>query len=791
MEFLNIKSLFIGDDDWLLGYDQSGSTGTYEYSYSNSNSENVKFYHQKTQNIENTLLEGKSNVTRIGWDDNIHELSKSQLVDINKRMKGFGGTEPNVLAKYIIDNNFHGNLILISDGAINSSTAMKCSEMLKEWKFKKVFVYLIGTGSLMEESISCAFVRNSPHVIEIYNPNGSVKQDVVEITPESFALLDKIDVISSEEELEASIPVLDNLLMSMNMGSSGNREIKEKLVKLKNRIIRNKSNNTTGVSEISDLISNPNLENLRRVWNLYYFGSSSVKTIEKTLDKYISWCSGALSSTFNRTNINREVKVKVIPPEAPQIVELVSPLTNNAMFDCPITLDGSSNVIILFKKRNESLFKFVGEDKNLKDNLTNCPMNALCNPEVLEYMKGFMDNAISIEAYKELIQYGISDKSPLTRDEIIGGICLGSHDSHVKFSNSIMRQAFTGGKPLGNVDLWFAVIYLMVQKGLVPHLTEQLPFLMEHMIYRLKNSTTYMCLSGLPTYPTYRVPLNIALWSVLSASAVTDEPKEEPVRLHLSYAMDILDLVQMSGLISPHGVYEYINRLECLRCLLNRKKKGGKAEVENIVNALKYNCFQLTDGTFIFIDGKPTEKQQRLVKLKLPAMFEYLSREEIIYIDSICDTQKKESEIDYSMKTKPLGVVVLGAKNWYYPEKLPYKKVNICEKTCRPFYQVGNVTWKEKAKEIYGSIELLSMNKMFGNRVCKIKKYPLKEEFLKYISDYFSRREKETLPVQINQFLDELYEEYKEIMEKVSPKDFIVRWKESAGIERRVQMERT
>ena len=98
MEFLNIKSLFIGDDDWLLGYDQSGSTGTYEYSYSNSNSENVKFYHQKTQNIENTLLEGKSNVTRIGWDDNIHELSKSQLVDINKRMKGFGGTEPNVLA---------------------------------------------------------------------------------------------------------------------------------------------------------------------------------------------------------------------------------------------------------------------------------------------------------------------------------------------------------------------------------------------------------------------------------------------------------------------------------------------------------------------------------------------------------------------------------------------------------------------------------------------------------------------------------------------------------------------
>jgi hypothetical protein len=789
MKSLNIKGLKIENDEeyWLLGYDQSGSTGSYNGDYFGGNK--VRFYHLKTQQIEATLLEGK-NVKRIGWDNTIHEHTKMELKKINDNLTGFGGTDPQVLLNYIKEKNFHGNLVLITDGAVHSTMAQKCSELLKEWKFEKVFVFLIDTGSGMEESISCGFVRNSPHVIEVYNSDGSLKQGVVDITPESFALLDRIDAISTQEEFEQAIPILDNLLMSINMGNSGNTQVKDKLVRLKNSLIRNKSNKRE--DKVVNLIECPNLDNLRSVWNLYFYGSSDVKIFEKTLDKYISWCSGALASTFNRNQINRDSTAKVSPPPAPEIVELIETTpANGTLFECPITLDGSRNVMILFKKR-DSLFRSLGDDKNLKDALTNCPMNALCNPEVLEYMKGFLDRAISFEAYKQLIDHGMSDESPLTRDEIIGGICLGYHDSHVKFSNSVMRIAFTGGKCHGNVDLWFAVIYLMVAKGLVPHLNDELPFLEEQMTYRLRNSTTYMCLSGLPTYPTYRVPLNIALWSILSASAVTTEPKEEPLRLHLPYATEIVDLVNLSGLTLPSGINEYVNRLESLRCILNRKKKCCK-EIVGVIKALKFNFIQLSDETFIYIDGMPTEEHERIARLKLPAFFENLSREEIIHIESICDTQKKESEINYNISTKPTGVVI-GAKNWHYPETVPYRKVDICFKTCRPYYRIGNGTWKDKAKEIYGNIQLMSMNKLFGNRVCKIGRYPEKEEFLKYVSEYFSRKEgagkAETLPICVNQFLNELYDEYDEIIRTVRPEDFVSRWKESAEIEKRVQMER-
>jgi phosphotransferase system IIB component len=789
------KQTIESDDEYLEGYDCSGSTGISCYCFKrfdcscgvNSKNNNISFYHKKTQEIERTVLEGKK-VTRTRWDDSIHEISKSELEWINRTKRGYNGTNPEVLVDYIINKKFHGNLVLISDGQIGSNTVQRCSEKLKEWKFKKVFIYLIGTGFNIEESISCAFTRNSPHVIEIYNSNGTLKQDVIEITNESFGILDKIDSISDEDEFMAIVPELDNLLASINMGTSGNSQIKDNMVKLKNRIIKNKSNNVGGISEISDLILNPNLENLTRVWSLYYYGSSSIW--EKTIDKYISWCSGALLNSFNRNNINREIKAIVKPPEPPQIIEITETTESSIVSECPILLDNSCNMMILVRKK-DSLFNYIKDNKDAKESLTNCPLIASNYPNVLSYIKGMMDNVISIEAYKELIEHGISDQSPLTKEEIIGGICLGSHHSHVKFSNSVLRKALTNGKCLGNIDLWFAVIYLMVKNGLVPHLDDYLPNIKEHMIYRLEKSTTYMCLSGLPTYPTYRVPLKVALWSILSASKVADDTKQEPIRLHLSYASDILYLFSVAGLCAPEGIEEYINRLKCLRFLLNQKKKGDKDEIENIAEAAGQNFIQLSNGRFVFIDGIPTEEQIRVVKKKLPGIFEFIPREDILYLNKICDKNKSESDIPYNINTKPIGVKI-GSANWEYKADMPYCKVDICEATCRPFYYVdgGSKKWMEKAKEIYGEGELLSSNKIFGSYICKNKKYPTKEEFLVYLSKYFERREKKTLPVCINQFLNELYEEYKEIIEKVSVEDFIKRWKNSSEIANRIEMEK-
>ena len=77
-------------------------------------------------------------------------------------------------------------------------------------------------------------------------------------------------------------------------------------------------------------------------------------------------------------------------------------------------LEKSTNIIILFNKIFESLFDAVPD---IRDSLINCPLNALKNNDVITFLKKTLGHAISIEGYKELVEHGISDKSPLTRDD--------------------------------------------------------------------------------------------------------------------------------------------------------------------------------------------------------------------------------------------------------------------------------------------------------------------------------------------------------------------------------------
>ena len=163
------------------------------------------------------------------------------------------------------------------------------------------------------------------------------------------------------------------------------------------------------------------------------------------------------------------------------------------------------------KKNGQSIFDNLSNDEI--NSIINCPLNALRNKNLVDYLKTLFDCVISIEAYKDLCDYGISDSSPLTREDIYGGLCLGNDKSHVLATNSTIRNILTLGKSLGNIDLWYAVLYFMIENGYVEHLKEYLPNLREHMVFRLRNSKSYMCLSGLPTFPTYKVHLGLCLWN--------------------------------------------------------------------------------------------------------------------------------------------------------------------------------------------------------------------------------------------------------------------------------------
>ena len=194
-----------------------------------------------------------------------------------------------------------------------------------------------------------------------------------------------------------------------------------------------------------------------------------------------------------------------------------------------------------------------------------------------------------------------------------------------------------------------------------------------------------------------------------------------------------------------------------------------------------YNAIE-TNENWVLIDGEPSDIQITKVRSLLPSFCKDLSITEIKYILDLCDANKSEADIyiPYNYEVKPFVKSV--TKNWGFGNNVPYFKVDISPKTCRPYYNVivnGRwQTWLDNAINIYG-YDLFSTNNFFGKYVFENKKYPTKDELLNYIFMYHFTRDKKTLPICVEQFVNEVFIDYEDIIKTIDPTVFAERWEKS------------
>jgi hypothetical protein len=55
-------------------------------------------------------------------------------------------------------------------------------------------------------------------------------------------------------------------------------------------------------------------------------------------------------------------------------------------------------------------------------------------------------------------------QNPFTRKKLLGSIPLGTHKSHITVGNSTIAKMVAGGKVMGNLNLYFAVIWILVKE---------------------------------------------------------------------------------------------------------------------------------------------------------------------------------------------------------------------------------------------------------------------------------------------------------------------------------------
>lgn len=98
----------------------------------------------------------------------------------------------------------------------------------------------------------------------------------------------------------------------------------------------------------------------------------------------------------------------------------------------------------------------LGFDKKIVDDIAVCPLRILNYPEVRAKFKSRLSNYIGTKLSGQLTE------NPFTRNKLLGAIPLGAHESHVLAGNYTIAQMVSGGKLLGNINLYYAVIWYLI-----------------------------------------------------------------------------------------------------------------------------------------------------------------------------------------------------------------------------------------------------------------------------------------------------------------------------------------
>ncbi len=792
----------------LIAYDGSGSTG------------NSAFYHDETQRILSRFPD--ANV--LFWDTTHRIISREEMKEINLRRKGYGGTNTAAIANYVAETNFHGTLIVITDGQVSNVSVDACErELGRKWTFESVTAHLIYTGGTVNMSVTCPFTRCCPHTIYTYDAHGEQRKEV-DVTRDDLALLGRLAEIETAAQFEAISASLESVVRAATMGTTGDPSLRDALLATKARIIAHeaRARGASGpavalAAAVSSGDTAAALTAARQLTADYYGGEDHGWSA--SLNRLVSMTEGALRSAFDLSAANaaihsdrvrRAATASAADAAAVPLTEESSSATA-ATFECPLTLDAERDVALLVVAPDTPVL--AGLEKAVVDACIDCPLNALNYPEVVERILAILDHPVSLRSLKEAESAGAPlTTSPLTRRPLLGALCLSPCAEHVQATTWTLARAIAGGKLVGNADLWYAVIVLLVHAGKPAHLAPIAPQLWEQMKWRAAHRTTFVGLTGLPELPTTRVALGAAIWYVLASPALERaSPKQEALRAHIFHADALASLATHCGLAPlPAGAAEYATRLRAMLGLLSWVKKdaaGMKETLDALVRrAIRINPAAVSAAVaeretrvplWVALDGPASPEQVVAVRATLSPALQAVTVDELVRLANRVDAGKSASDVVVPFTAAavppapPIAWPAYGTSHGFPAAS----HIHISLKTCRPLTVCActGKPWDECATIMYGAAppNLLSLNEQWGRFVDKYGAFPKGDDFLVYLYNrYVVHGKKAALPACTTAFAAELASEYAEVVATLTPAQFVERWYASRKRTDRAALER-
>ena len=226
--YLNIENFQVEEMKTLFAID--GSCSTEDLFYENELKYLMnKYYRQDRGDI----------IYRWGYKIEKYSTKDKLFDDINN--KYLGGTSPYLIADIINkeNNNNLRHLIIITDGCVTDRDIEKADSSMNkiEFNYEYVTVFIIGSGNL---SIGAPFCRKIPN--KTYNKKNEFSdyKELATLSKEDIKTLDDLEKYDNYNDFIKDYNKIVNAVQAKCIGTSGNKEIENKLdlisKKISNRI---------------------------------------------------------------------------------------------------------------------------------------------------------------------------------------------------------------------------------------------------------------------------------------------------------------------------------------------------------------------------------------------------------------------------------------------------------------------------------------------------------------------------------------------------------------------------
>jgi hypothetical protein len=130
----------------------------------------------------------------------------------------------------------------VTDGEVDDIDVTKCDQILQtafaqsNFRIAKSVCYVIGANIEPNLSVTCPFTRRS--VSKVFSRRGGRPlKTIMDNTPEDLKLIKSLENITLEN-FEAKYEKIEKLIIAINMGKDGDIKLKNQLVVLKTKLIK-------------------------------------------------------------------------------------------------------------------------------------------------------------------------------------------------------------------------------------------------------------------------------------------------------------------------------------------------------------------------------------------------------------------------------------------------------------------------------------------------------------------------------------------------------------------------